>query len=105
MTIVSSYQPVNWSNMNNFQDFINNANQSAGNYLFMGIDLLVFFTMFISLAIIYGWEVAILSAGFVGIILSLLFVYMGVLNYMFAGIFVGLLVVMMMYTAWSNRNS
>lgn len=103
MTIVESYQNVNWSKMDNFQDFINNANQSAGNFLFAGIDIMVFFVMFISLSVIYGWEAAIISSGFVGIILSLLFAYMGVLNYTFAGIFVGIIVVMMMYVAWSKK--
>lgn len=105
MTVVSSYQPVNWSNMNNFNDFLNNANQSAGNYLFAGIDILVFLTLFISLAGIFPWESAFLSAGFVGIILSLLLAYAGVLNYTFTGIFVGVIIVMMMYIAWSNRNN
>lgn len=105
MTTINSYQNVSWQNMSSFDDFIHNANQSAGNYLFAGIDLLVFFILFISLAGVYGWEVAIMSAGFVGIVLSLLFVYAGVLSYTFAGIFVGVIIAMIMYTIWSNRNN
>ena len=37
MTVVSSYQAVNWS-VNNFNDLLLAMNQSAGNYLFAGID-------------------------------------------------------------------
>lgn len=103
MTIVNSAQAVNWTNVSNFQQFIAAANQSAGNLLFLAIDLLVFFVMFISLTGTFGWEAAILSSGFIGIILSLLFSYMGVLAWKVTGVFVGVIVIIILYILWSNK--
>lgn len=105
MTVTHAYNTVNWSNMTTFSDFLSRANESAGNMLFTAIDVLVFLVLFVTLAMMpqVGWEGAILSAGFVGIILSLLFVYMGVMNFTIAGIFVGAILVAMIYVIWSNR--
>lgn len=103
MTTINSYHFVNWSNMTTFGDFIHNANASAGNWLFSIIDFLVFLVLFVSLAGAFGWESALLSSGFIAVILSLLFVYMGVMSWTIAGIFVGGLLLMIMYVIWSNR--
>ena len=103
MTTTTSYQNVSWENTNTFTDFISNASQSAGGYLFAGIDFLVFMVLFVTLAGAFGWEAGILSAGFIGIVLSLLFSYMGVLSWVYTSIFVGVILFMIMYVIWSNR--
>lgn len=103
MTVTTSYIPINWSGMNTFSDFLSNANASAAGYLFTAIDVLVFGVLFITLTGMFGWESAILSSGFIAIVLSLLFAYMGVMAWSTVGIFVGLIVVMIMYVIWSNR--
>jgi len=103
MTTVTSYQPNNCTNINTFDDFTTCANQSGGSYLFTAIDFLVTTVIFLTLAGPFGWEAAIMSAGFIGIILSLLFAYMGVMAWSVTGIYVGGLIVMIAYVIWSNR--
>jgi hypothetical protein len=101
--VVNSYQNVNWSHMDNFNDLLQNANQSGAGWLFAGIDFLVFAVLFITLSVGFGWEVALMSSGFITIILSLLFAYMGVLSWTYTGISIGLILVMIMYVIWSNK--
>jgi len=103
MTTTTAYKFVNWANMTTFQDFINNANASGAGWLFTMIDFLVFIVLLITLSGTYGWESAMLSSGFITIILSLLFAYMGIMNWTITGAFVGLLLIMIIYIMWSNK--
>lgn len=103
MTTTTAYQNVNWSSANTFQDFLVKTNESGANWLFTGIDVMVTMVLFITLAGAFGWEAAIMSSGFIGIVLSLLFVYMGVMSMTTAGIYVGLLLMMIAYVIWSNK--
>ena len=100
---VNSFQNVSWNNMTTFNQFFQNANLSAMGYLFAGIDFMVFLILFITLTFSFGWQSAILSSSFIGLFLGLLFVYMGLMNYVFLGFFVGLLIAMIMYIVWSDR--
>ena len=102
---VSSYQPVNWSNVSTIDDFIHAGNQSAGNVLGAGIVGLAFLVLLITMVGSFGWEAGLLSAGFVALILSMLFSYMGILSWTFVGMFAGLLVVMIAYIMYSGRNN
>ena len=104
MTTTTGYIATNLSNMSSFSGILQSANQSAGDYLFTAIDILVFLVLLITLAGSFPIEVAIMSAGFVGIILSLLFVYMGVMAWTTAGVFVGIIVASMLYVTWSNKS-
>lgn len=103
MTTVNSMITTNISSMNTFKDFLTVANQSGANYLFTAIDLLVFLILFITLTGTFGWESAMLSSGFIGIILTVLFVYMGVMPFWIAGFFVAAVVVMILYIVLSSR--
>jgi len=105
MTITTAHNPVNMSAVNTFGDMIQAMNNSAGGLLFFVINLLVFFVLWISLAGSYGWEASLLASAFVGLILSLLFLYMEVLSLTYVSIFVGLIVIMIMYVMWSSRSS
>lgn len=102
MTYTHGYNAVNMS-INSFDDFLRLVNDSGAGYTFTMINFLVFAVLFITLSTAFGWESAMLSAGFVGIILSLLFVYMGVMNIWIAGFFVGLITVGIIYVIWSNK--
>lgn len=103
MTSVTSYIDNNITNMNTFKDFITSANLSGAGYLFAGIDIMVFLVLFITLSSTFGWESAILSSGFIAMILSILFVYMGVMPFWIAGFFVALIVIMILYIILSSR--
>ena len=103
MTFVQSQINNNISNMNSFKDFITSANLSGDGYLFTAINFLVCLVLFITLSTSFGWESALLSSGFIGIILSILFVYMGVMPFWIAGFFVGSIVLMILYIVLSSR--
>lgn len=100
---VNSYIPINWENITNVGDFLIRANQTTGSYLFTMIDFLVVFIIFITLAIGFGWESALITSAFIGLMLSILFLYMDLVSFPIVGIFVGLIIIMIMYIIWSNR--
>lgn len=106
MATVHSYiNNTGIENIQNFTGFLSSANASASGNLFAGIDIMVFFVLLVSIASTVGsWEVALMASGFITLILSVLFVYMGVLSMTFAGIFVGIIVVIIMYSVWSRNN-
>lgn len=103
MTTTTGYNANNCDAVSNFTDFLTCANQSGGDYTFTAILFLVTAVLTISLAGAFGWEVAILGSAFIGLVLSILFVYMGVMAWTTTGIFVGILIIMIMYIIWSNR--
>jgi len=103
MTTVNAYQNVSM-NISSFDDFLTLVNNSGAGYLFTAIDVLVFLVLLITLSGAFGWEAGFLTAGFVGIILSLLFSYMGVMSWWLTGFFVGIILVIISYIIWSNRN-
>lgn len=105
MTNVSSYIETNISNISSFNDLVSAINNSGGGYLFLTIDLIVFLVLFISLSGTFGWEAGLLTSAFVSMILSLLFLYMGVVGLWIVGIFIGLILITIMYIMWSNRNN
>ena len=104
MTVTTSYIPVNLSNITSFSGILQAANNSAAGYLFFAIDILVFLVLTITLAATFQLEAALLTSGFICLILSLLFVYMGVMSYMMAGIFVGVIVLGILIVTWSRND-
>lgn len=103
MTIVTASQLTNCSNVNVFEDLILCSNQSGGGYTFVAINFLVFAVLFVTLSVGFGWEIALLGAGFVGLVLALMFSYMGVMSWAFTSMYVGALIVMIFYIIWSNK--
>jgi inner membrane protein involved in colicin E2 resistance len=100
---VSSYQNINISNINTFSDMLQAMNNSGAGYLFVGINFLVFFVLMITFASSFGWEAALLSSSFIGLILSLLFLYMGVSAYWVSGVFVGVIIVTLMLKVFTRN--
>lgn len=94
--IVSGYQNVSF-NIGNFSDFLNLANASGVGWTFTTICYLIFFIMLITLTGTFGFEAGILTAAFVGFIIGLFFVYAGVMAWYMDAIFVGIIIVMIIY--------
>jgi hypothetical protein len=90
--------------MSTFDGFINFANQSGGGYLFTLITFLVFSVLFVTLSASFGWESALLSSAFIGIIISLLFSYAGLINWWITGFFVGVTIIMVIYEVWGRND-
>ena len=92
-----------WSNVTTPEEFLAMPNTSTGGWFWTGIDLMIFLILFITLAGAFGWEAGILSAGFIGIIMTLLLAYMNLVSFSTAGWFIGIVVIIMIYILWSNR--
>ena len=93
----------NWSNVSTPKDFLKMPNESTGGYFWTGIDLMVFIVIFITMASGVTWEAALISASFVGILMSLFLVYLGLVSFWIMGIFIALILLMFIYVIWSNR--
>jgi len=93
----------NWTGVDTPAEFIAMPNTATGGYFWMGIDIMVFLIIFITLATQFGWEAGILSASFVGLLMSIFLVYMGLLSFWVVGIFIALIVMTFIYIIWSNR--
>ena len=100
--ITTSYQNVNmsWANPS---DALNALNNSSGGYTFIMITFLVTFILFITLAATFGFEVGLLTAAFVGLLLSLLFVYAGLMTWWVTSIFVGIIIITIIYIMWKQN--
>jgi hypothetical protein len=103
MTATAGMIATNVTSMNSFKDFLIVANQSGAGMLFSAIDFLVFMILFITLAGQFGWQSAFLSAGFIGLVLSILFLYMGVIPFFVCGIFVASIIIIGLIIVLSNK--
>lgn len=103
MTYVSGAIENNITNMNTFKDFIVSANLSGAGYLFTAINFLVCLVLFITLSSSFGWESALLSSAFIGLLLSVLFAYIGVVPFWIVGFFVASIVLTILYIVLSSR--
>jgi hypothetical protein len=100
---VSSYQNINMSNVNTFGDMLQVMNTSGAGYLFAGINIMLFFVLFITMAIGLPWEVALLGSAFVSFVIGLLFVYMNVMAWWILGAWLGLIIIVIMYKSWKSQ--
>ena len=93
----------NWSGVDTPEEFLAMPNASTSGYFWTGMDLMVFLILFITLAGPFGWEGALLSAGFIGLLMSIFLVYLGLVAWWVVGAFIGMLLLMFIYIIWSNR--
>lgn len=87
----------------NFEDVLTLANSGAGNYLFTGILYMVFFVIFITLGIPFGWEASLLVSLFFGFTASILLAYAGLTAWWVVGTFVGGFIFLVMYLIYSSK--
>jgi len=98
---------TNWTNVTTFQDILNVPNQHVSGWIinfWSGMLMMVF--MVILLTMIYlgtAIEVALLSTGFICLILALILAYMGLISWLFVLFFVGILIMLMLYIVWSSN--
>lgn len=92
-----------WTNVTTPEEFLKMPNNSTGGWFWTGIDVMVFLVLFITMSGAFGWEAGILSAGFIGIVMTLLLAYLHLVSFATAGWFVGIVVIVMIYVIWSNR--
>jgi len=93
----------NWTGVDTPGEFLAMPNASTGGWFWTGMDLMVFLILFISLATGFGWEAGLMSAAFVGLLMSIFLVYMNLVSFWIVGIFVALLLLMFIYIIWGNK--
>lgn len=95
--------PINWSNVSTMQGFLATPNTSTGGYFWVAILYMLVFVALLAL-MNFGWEAAVLSALFFGILIGTIMVYMGLVSMIYVGILVGLEIFLFIYIMYSaNR--
>jgi len=92
---------VNWTNITSTQDIINAPNQTTGGAFW----LVVLYMFWIALIVSFSWagiEVALLTATFLAIIVSLLMAYLGAIAFEWCLFFVGFEIFLILYIVWSS---
>lgn len=92
---------INWSNVSDLMDVPALANQSTGGTFWVGILYMIWIIILLTL-IYWGWEIAILSASFIGLILGLLLVYADLIGFRYVSVFIGIILIMFLYIMWSS---
>jgi hypothetical protein len=92
-----------WSNATTPENFLKMPNASTNGWFWTGMDIMIFLVLFITISIGAGWEAGILSAGFIGIMMTIFLAYLHLVAFNTAGWFIGIIVIIMIYVIWSNR--
>jgi hypothetical protein len=92
---------TNWTNVTDLNGLLGVASSSTGGFTYVAITFMFFVVGLISM-ISFGVEVAVMASAFGAILLSLIFVSMGLMGYQWLGAFVGLELVMIIYAWWSS---
>jgi len=92
---------VNWSNITDFGQIPDAANTASAGAFWVGMFYMLW-VILILLMIGYGFEVAILVASFVMMIIGLLLVYTGLMGLGHLVTVIAVLIFMFLYIIWSS---
>jgi len=92
---------VNWSNVTDLAQLPAQANNVSGGSFWTGM-LYMMWIILIFMMIGYGFEVAIITASFLALILGIMLVYSGLVAWQWVLTFVGVLLSMFLYIMWSS---
>jgi hypothetical protein len=92
---------INWSNITDFGQIPAAANDASGGSFWVSMLYMMWLIMILVL-ISYGFEVAIVTASFVFLIVSIIMVYANLLAWEFTLTFAGVLLFMFLYIIWSS---
>jgi hypothetical protein len=93
---------INWTNVSSFGDLPSLANTASGGTFWVGI-LHMIWIILILVLIGYGFEVAIVTASFLAMIIAFMMVYADLVNWIFIVEFAGILLFMYLYIIWSGK--
>lgn len=92
---------INWSNITDLGQLPAAANTASDGSFWVGM-LYMIWVILILMFVYFGWEVAIITASFLCLIISLLLVYAGLIAWTYCLTFVGVLLVMFLYIIWTS---
>ena len=93
---------VNWSNVTTWTEVLQTANTNSGSW-FWTLILYGIWIVVLLLFSTWGFEVAMLGASFLALILGLFLVYAGLVAWTWLLTFVGLILIMFLYIVWSKK--
>ena len=92
---------INWTNMTDFGSLPSLANDASGGTFWVGM-LQMIWIILILLLIGYGFEIAIVTASFLALIIAFFLVYADLVAWGYLVQFAGILLFMFLYIIWSG---
>jgi len=95
---------VNWTNVTTWTGVLGTANTNTGSWFWT----MIMYAVFIIALLIFsawGFEVAILASSFIALIFGIFLVYSGLVAWNWTLTFVGLILFMFFYIAWSSKKN
>jgi hypothetical protein len=93
---------VNWSNVTDFGQLPALANQTTGNTFWVGM-LYMIWIVLILVSIGWGFEVALLTASFLAMVIGILLVYAELISWNYVLSFVGIILFLFLWIIWKSR--
>jgi len=91
-----------YQNVTNMQQLLGVANDQTGGWFYFGVSIMIFIVLLVSF-LGFGFESAVVASSFITLILSVLLVYMGLMSWGWAMLYLGLFLLMIFYIAWNSR--
>lgn len=97
-----SIMAVNWTNVTTWTNVLQTANTNSGSWFWT---LIMYGVFIISLLLFSSWgfETAIMGSSFIALVLGLFLVYADLVAFRWVLTFVGLILFMILYIAWSSK--
>lgn len=93
----------NFSDIGNITGFLVSANDTTNGSFWLGILFMIFMVLVI-IFIAYGIVASIITSSFISLVLGVLLAYTGLILWQYTLIFLAIIVIMMIYTAYlGNR--
>lgn len=92
---------INWSNVTDFGQLPAQANVASGGTFWAGMLYMIWVILFLVL-ISFGFEIAIIVASFLALIVAILLVYADLVAYYHIATFAGIILFMFLYIMWSS---
>ena len=95
----------NFSSMTSFANLLSHANTSTGGWFWVAINWTVFLIVLLSL-MQFGFEVSLLVAGFISLIIGIFLTYMDLSSWTNTLIYFGIILLSIIWIIWgSNREN
>jgi len=95
-------EAANWTNVSDFGGMLSIANDNTGGYFWVSMVAMIFIVSFFSM-IGFGFEVALMSSAFAGLIIGILFAYMDLVAWSWVVMFAGLLILSFLWTMYNQK--
>ena len=94
---------INWSNVTDLGQLPSLANTASNGTFWVGMLHMLWIILIMVMIGGYGFEIALLTASFLGLILALVMVYAGLVSWIFALEFTGIILFLFLYIIWSGK--